>query len=285
MSGDEAGRRMLRAAFGSDRLGIERLSGGLHGRCYRVTGAGFDYAVRLPAPDEGRHRLGAAAERRVLSRAAAAGIAPSVAPVDPGGGLVATRFLPGARAWSQADAREPENIERAAHLLTRLHRCDLSAELEPYRCAAAADDYVREAAARQALSAEQRRWRDELVVLARRFEAENAPATPCHNDLVASNILDDGELRLVDFEYAVLSSPLLDLAGLAGLNAYDGGQRARLVAAYYPHGAAPFDAARLDAAVRLVRLLAYFWVLAHGGAGPADSELSAFAGAMAAMIR
>ena len=90
---------------------------------------------------------------------------------------------------------------------------------------------------------------------------------------------------LIDFEYAALSSPILDLAGLAGFNHFDTDQRARLIGAYYGHYDVPFSADELHDAIRLVRLLSYFWALSHGGAGKSNEDLAIFADAMAAMLR
>ncbi len=271
---------LLRAAFGDRELAVTHLSGGLHGRCYRVTGAAFDYAVRMPVPDEGCHCLGSAAEQRVLARVAAAGLAPPVAQTAPELGLVVTQFLVDAQPWSAAQARQPRNIDRMAARLRSLHTLEL--ELERYAVAAAADTYARVASGRIVLSPEQRRWRDELLRLAAGFERRFPPAVPCHNDLVASNVLDDGQLWLVDFEYASLSAPILDLAGFAGLNELGADERARLVASYYAGERTPFDADELDAAIRLVRLLAYFWVLAYGLVSVSAAD---FADAMAAVLR
>jgi thiamine kinase-like enzyme len=276
----EAHRVILRAAFGNTEFAVARLSGGLHGRCIRATAKGFDYAVRMPSPDEGRFRLNSLDEQRVLARASAAGLAPPVVSTPPELGLVVTEFLTSARPWSAADARQPGNIDRLAAQLRSLHAQEL--ELEPFAGVAAAADYARAAAERLALSPEQRRWRDDLLRLSHGLEARLTPAVPCHNDLVASNVLDDGALWLVDFEYAALSAPILDLAGVAGLNELDAGACARLVTAYYNGARAPFDADELDSAIRFVRLLAYFWALAYGTGSTAAAD---FAAAMAAMLR
>ena len=98
-------------------------------------------------------------------------------------------------------------------------------------------------------------------------------------------MLDNGELWFVDFEYAVMSAPILDLASLAGLNEFDADQRARLIGAYYGHYDVPFSANEFHDAIRLVRLLSYFWVLAFVGSTKSTEDCAIFADFMAAMLR
>ena len=283
MSMREEHLTLLRAAYGERILKMQRLSGGLHGRCYRVQGADFDHAVRMPAPDEGGYRLAVRDEQRVLARASAAGLAPPVVEIDASFGLVATRYLANARTWSPPDARRFENIDSIAARLKGLHVCEL--ELPPFACLAAAEKYAQSAAENISLSAEQRVWQNDLLRLAGTFESRFAPATPCHNDLVASNVLDTGELWFVDFEYAVMSAPILDLASLAGLNEFDADQRARLIGAYYGHDEVPFSADEFRDVIRMVRLLSYFWTLAFDEATRSTEGIEVFADAMAAMLR
>ena len=275
-------RALLREAFGERELVIDRLSGGVHGRCYRVRAEDIDCAVRMPAADEGEYRLDSGAEQRILARLAASGLSPAVVPLEPALGLVATRYLADARAWSVGDARRTENVVRLAARLRNLHALEL--DVPSYACAAAARSYVARAAERGQLTREQRAWRDELERRAADFETRHKGTTPCHNDLVASNVLDDGSLRLVDLEYAAASSPLLDLAGFAGLNDLDREERKLLVTAYYGEVRSPIGPDELDAAIRLVRLLAMFWALAASGSEEPGSPLAAFADAMAAML-
>jgi thiamine kinase-like enzyme len=110
------------------------------------------------------------------------------------------------------------------------------------------------------LSTEERQWADELTRLGRDFDASYAPTAFCHNDLVAANILIDGAAaRLIDFEYAGRGTPLLDLASLAAMNDFAEAQKRQLLGEYYGSAAAVPTLRDLDNAVRMVRLLAYFW--------------------------
>jgi thiamine kinase len=84
-----------------------------------------------------------------------------------------------------------------------------------------------------------------------------SPATIVHNDLYHGNLIGAGRLYFVDWEYAAVADPLLDLA---------------CVLAYYPQAAAHedtlLDASRLGrvaspdmlaAVTWLFMLVSYFW--------------------------
>lgn len=293
--------RVIGGVFGRDTP-IEswvRLSGGLSNSSFRVHAGGCDYVVRLPGPGR-EHTLGARAELRVLRAVASAGIGPPVVGIDAGSGALVTEYLHDASHWQGADARAPGNIERAAVLLRRLHglrrgpaeppaeppsdpvshrpsdplsNASLDCALETpserapdhvpdYAPASAAASYVERAGGRARLDRMDRRLADELERLALDFERRDAERVLCHNDLVASNILDGGTLVLVDFEYAVRATPVLDLASLAAMNAFGADERAALLDAYFAGRRDRRDALELETTVRLLRLMAYFWARA-----------------------
>jgi thiamine kinase-like enzyme len=124
-----------------------------------------------------------------------------------------------------------------------------------------AAEYLESLGGERALPVVQRPFADALTMLARDYRARYPHMVLCHNDLVASNILDDGGLWLIDFEYAVTAAPVLDIAGIAAMNDYGRYERLQLSEAYYEGSPVPFSAAELDKVVRLVRLIAYFWAL------------------------
>jgi aminoglycoside phosphotransferase (APT) family kinase protein len=235
---------------------VEGLDGGLNNLTLRVRFAGHDLVVRQALPQGPALKLDGAAELRVL--AAAAGIAPPLRVADAGAGITVSDYLPGARSWTAADFAVPGNLERLTERLQALHRLDH--DLPTFDATATARSYLAAAGFPADLRAE-------LLRLAGDFDAAQSGGALCHNDLVAANILDDGRLWLIDFEYAVASDPLLDLAGVAALNGLDRRQQDRLLAAYY--GSADAVPGSFPRACRLVLLMALAWCYALQGWQPA----------------
>ena len=97
---------------------------------------------------------------------------------------------------------------------------------------------------------------------------DGLPVCVCHNDLVAENLLIGDDVTLIDFDYAVMAPPVLDLASLSVMNGFSEAETRRLLDVYYGERA-PFPAAEFVRVQRLVRLLAHFWALASGDAGAA----------------
>jgi thiamine kinase-like enzyme len=200
--------------------------------------------------------------------------------MDSYNGALITEHLSKAQPMTPDALKTPENIARAARLLKRLHT--IKRECRRYDPEAFAAQYL--TAPALVLAAVDRRRATELRELARAYRTRYPSVVLCHNDLVASNVLDDGGLKLVDFEYAVTAAPVLDIAGLAALNDFDKDERWRLAEAYYDPVPVPFTAGELRKVVRLVRLIAYFWALSSAAAADEREPYSAFAERAAAAL-
>jgi aminoglycoside phosphotransferase (APT) family kinase protein len=236
---------------------IRALGGGLSARSYLVTAGARRHVLRLPVASAVAW-LDLAAEVRATRAAAAADLAPAVIAADIDAGLLLTEYC--AAPWSTGFAREPESVAAAARLLRSLH--GLSVELPVYSTRGFALAYLGSLADPKArpLSAEEKRWAAELSTLAAEFDTAHPPTAFCHNDLAAANILGDrSAARLIDFEYAGRGAPLLDLASLAGMNGFAESQRRQLLESYYGTPATAPTMRELVRAIRIVRLLAYFW--------------------------
>jgi thiamine kinase-like enzyme len=86
-------------------------------------------------------------------------------------------------------------------------------------------------------------------------------AVPSHNDLLALNVMDDGDIRLIDYDFSGMNDPAFDLGDLAMEGDYDPDQVAKLCESYF--GA--HDAVQ-TARVRLFGVAAqYTWALLFVG--------------------
>jgi thiamine kinase-like enzyme len=106
---------------------------------------------------------------------------------------------------------------------------------------------------------------------------EHAPVL-CHNDLLAGNLLVDGDdLRIVDWEYAGMGDRWFDLGNLAVNNGLGGREEERLLAAYF--GEPPDD--RRRATLALMRFMSDFreamWGVVQGTVSDLDFDYAGYA--------
>jgi thiamine kinase-like enzyme len=225
-------RRLRRLDLARGPLDVEPIPGGItnHNFAVRVRNGGATYVARLC---EDRAILGVDRRNEVVCHQAASdrGVAPELVHHEPG--LLVTRFID-ARTLDAAGVREPATLTRLAALLRRLHESwdVITGEVLHFCPFQSARTYAR-AAAR--LGASLPAGIDALLEDARALSHQIAPfrPSPCHNDLLPANILDDGRrLWLVDWEYAGIGHPLFDLANLAANAELDDDGERHLLAAY-----------------------------------------------------
>jgi len=263
----------------SVELTIEPLGGGVLARSFRISCNVGEWVARMPVTAKFYGTLELSVEQQLLQTVAAARLTPGVVRCD---GLLISEFLHGARTWSADDFREPGNFTRVADRLRELHRVEH--DLPAFYAVPVAERYIKCFAKRQ-LTGEQQGWARELEALASAYDAESSPGVLCHNDLVAANILDDGEVWFIDFEYAVCAEPILDLAGLVSMNQLNSSQRTALVAAYYLDETPPFGPTKLSDVVRMTQLISYFWALASQPRPNSNSGIERFVDQMEAVLR
>lgn len=258
---------------------IRALGGGSEPRTFLAVAGSLRYVLRLPL-ESLPPLLDLATEVRAMRAAAEAGLAPDVVAVDLDAELLLTTYHAG--SWTPDIVRQPLVIATTVRALRSLHRLDV--DLPVYAVARIAASYLSELE-RSGVRAvgDERDWAEELTRLGRHFDAAYPPTAFCHNDLAAANILaDTAAAKFIDFEYAGRGTPLLDLASFAGMNGLAENERRRLLDEYYgPTGAAP-SPRDLDGAIRMLRLLAYFWARVAEGRAPhsrTPTELVASIGA------
>lgn len=220
---------------------FELLKGGISNLSFVATDRAAKYVVRVTR-DFPFHNVYRDREVKVARAAHAAGFAPEVVHAEPG--VMISRFID-ARALTPADVRG--NIGRIADLLLRFHN-GMSVPVGDY----AFDVFEVNRGYVQALADDPRTR--EWEVLNERLAAMQVELPPvfAHHDLLAGNILDDGDrLWLIDFEYSGPGSPMFDLANLSSNSGFSAGQSAELLRAYLGSG----DFARAHRAMEAASLL------------------------------
>ncbi len=210
---------------------VTPLPGGLTNHNYRVrTDSGLDVVVRVSSPETGLLGVDRHAEHVNTLAAAAAGVGAPVVDYLEGRGVMVVAFLPGA-TWTDADVAA--NLPRLAAALRRLHagpaflgRFDMFALRRRYL------DIVAEHGFR--MPAGYAALEPQVERVEQVFGRAPEVLVPCHNDLLAANVLDDGgDLRIIDYEYSGMNEPSFELGNAAAEAGLDGDALAELSAAYH----------------------------------------------------
>lgn len=210
----------------------EPLGGGISNLSFKVADGAGSYVVRV-GDDIPIHQVMRVKELAASRAAHAAGLSPEIVHTEPG--AIVMRFIDGTTLCPE-DVRRPGMLERIVALLEACHT-DVPRHLRGPAPAFWVFDVLRHYAhvLRDGDSVHLGRL-DRLLALADELERAVGPAATvfCHNDLLAANLIDDGQrLWLIDWEYGGFNSPLFDLANLASNNELDRDQERHLLSLYF----------------------------------------------------
>jgi thiamine kinase-like enzyme len=207
------------------------LSGGITNHNFKIEVNGETFVLRMGGAQTGLLGIDRRVEHEASLRAAEVGLGPEVAAFFADKGWLVTRFIDG-HPIPVEEVRRPETIARVAAALRRLHdgapipgRFDAHVVVEEYRDEAVAHRVVIPQAFEAAHATSERI----------RQERGPQPAVPCHNDLLNANFLDDGEIRIVDWEYAGMGDRFFDLANLSVNHEFGPAEDQALLTAYFGH--------------------------------------------------
>ena len=260
------------------------LAGGITNRNYRARFGEREYVIRVPGKDTGLLGIDRDAERLANERAAEIGIAPPVAAMLTDPPAIVTVFVAG-RGMSAEELREPAALLQVARSLCAFHELGepLATSFDSFRIV---EEYAELAGERGAMIPAAY-W--EAHEVARRIEAaltgpEHEPV-PCHNDLLAGNFIAgepveparEGQLWIVDWEYAGMGNRYFDLANFAVNNELSEEQQEALLRDYFgPDGASESR----FAALRLFRFMSDFreamWGLLQGTVSDLDFDFAGY---------
>ncbi|HEX2111862.1 MAG TPA: phosphotransferase [Gaiellaceae bacterium] len=252
---------------------IEELGGGITNRNFKVTVDADAFVLRVGGKDTELLGIDRSVEHGASLVAAELGIGPEVSRFVEAEGWLVTRFVDG-RPLPPDEMRRPENIERAARALRRLHdgpsipgRFDSFRVVEGYRETAEANGvHVPDVYG----------WAKEIADRIERTRGAE-PERPCHNDLLNANFIDEGDrLRIVDWEYAGMGDRFFDLANFSVNHELAEADNEALLAAYFGE----IRSGDVEA-LRLMRFMSDFreamWGVVQQGISELDFDFVAYA--------
>jgi thiamine kinase-like enzyme len=198
----------------SEPVEPRELPGGITNINFLVEDSGRKFVARIGGDIE-PHGIVRKNELAASRAAAAAGVAPEVVYNEPG--VLVMKYIEGHTLTPQ-DVVDPRNLDRLVTLIRRTHR-----ETPKYLRGPGVLFWVFHVIRDYEHGLLEGGHADEALVkhlTSRSAELEQAVGPIDlvfgHNDLLAANIIDDGDkLWLVDWEYAGFNSPLFDLGGLS----------------------------------------------------------------------
>lgn len=240
------------------------LKGGLSHVTYRAEVDGERFVIRVLRRDIHEVLLGIPPELEIenTARAATTGVGPRVVAAFPELPAMPLEHIDGATLHPE-DVRTPANIARIGRACRRLHEApafvnefDIFRHLEGFLAICRMndlripDDY------------------EERLPTVRRIEAavkaRAADSVPCHNDLLAENFMDDGEIRIVDFQLSGMHDRCFELGDIAAESDFTPDDVERLCEAYFGERL-PGQVARARLYLIMSNVTWTLWFSVHSG--------------------
>ncbi len=211
---------------------VHSLSGGLTNTNYKVIVEGQSFFVRIPGESTELLAVDRLNEYENTKAAAQTGVGPKVLYYLPEEKVMVLEFIEGKTMSNQA-LNEPGMPKRIAKSLRMLHAGPrFYTDFNMFRLV----EYYLKIVAEYRIPIPAG-YMDRLPTVQRIEQAVSVnplPTVPCHNDLLAENYLDDGNLlRLIDFEYSGNNDPCFELGNTCQELQYSEDKIVELCEAYF----------------------------------------------------
>lgn len=203
---------------------------GLTNQNYILSKGTRKLALRLSGAGSERLGIRREAELAAIQAAADAGIGVEVVYFSTDTGHMVTQYIDGVK-WDDSSAGTEVNMKRIAETLEKVHSLPpIPYDFSPYRDI---KERIQYAALHQLeLPRDMDRFLEKLEAVRQdRAAGGQLQIALCHNDPFPNNFLDDGTVRLIDWEYAGMGDVMYDLACVCA--AYSPAQRRTFLTHYY----------------------------------------------------
>jgi len=216
---------------GKSDLKIIPLEGGITNKNYKVEVGGETFVLRITGAKT--ELLGIDRDNEYFANLVAdeLGIGPEVVYFIRPEGYLVTRFLD-SRPLPLQEITLDSNIKKVAAVLKKIHNMSpIPGEFDIFKVI---EEYTQTVTEYEVDFPPDFDW-----IFARAKEAENSLAKhpyspcPCHNDLLNANFLYDGNIRILDWEYAGMGDVFFDLANFSVHHQLTDDQDRLLLESYY----------------------------------------------------
>ena len=253
-------------------VSVTALSGGITNHNFKVEVDGEAFVLRMGGAQTDLLGIDRRMEREATHRAWEVGIAPHVVGFAEPEGWLVTRFIHG-RPISLEEMHQPRTIHRVAAALRRFHDSPpISGVFDSHVVVA---DYAREARQHGVVIPDAYERALEMSERIRSERGDQSPV-PCHNDLLNANFLDDGNIKIVDWEYAGMGDRFFDLANLSVNNEFSSANDRDLLGAYFGE-VRDADLATLERMKFMSDFREAMWGVLQSGISELDVDFNAYA--------
>ena len=256
------------------RAKVSALSGGITNENFLVASGPDRFVLRVCSKDGEALGIDRARERRCALIAAKLGLGAEPVAHSRKHRATLSRFIDGRPLTPPAAAR-PANLRRVVRSIKICHNGPaFPGTFSPFKTVRAYHALARRNGV--ALSREV----DRALELMERIELTLGPCRdkrPCHNDLLAANLIDDGNtVRIIDWEYAAMGEPFFDLGNFA-VNQKLGPEGLRLLLKEYLGEVRQENLERLELHRLASDLREAFWGFAQAGISRLDFDFNGYA--------
>lgn len=214
---------------------VEQLLGGITNANYFVDLGDEQVVLRLPGKSTDLLGIDRRHETDANNLAASIGVAPEVLLFSEDENVLVTRFLPGRPIPPDELGREPM-LSAVALTLRRLHHAgSIDTIFDPFTIVRTYHETAKARGVNEPFDFAAAMNVLDQISAVRPFRA----TAFCHNDYLNGNFIFDGEVRVVDWEYAGMGDPFFDLANLSVNHGFNSAADEGLLAAYFGRSSEP----------------------------------------------
>ncbi len=259
---------------GATDLKSSFLAGGITNQNYRIDVKGESFVLRIAGANTELLGIDRQNEYAAHRAAASVGIAPEILYfIEPEGYLV-SRFVVG-KPLPPPEMAQPDNLRRVIETIRRIHAMpEIPGTFSPFRVV---EDYSATAKKYGVAFPNNFNWFiEQMQEVEAAFLQDPFTPCPCHNDLLNENFLDDGRIRILDWEYAGMGDRFFDLANFS-VNHGFGDEQDHLLLTHCFGEVTPARLARL----KLMKIMSDFreamWGMVQIGISKLDFDFRAYA--------